>query len=208
MHQSFTTRNTHVPGREVHLKLVDGPVLQPRRRLEVHAAWARRASVPASVELELHYGFNNFALQALVGPVFDKIASHAWSKPSSSAPSRSTARLMIEVTVACSPAPREVFEQALALRRRRHGARCGAGQRPGRSAFRNWIGQALTPGIWGRAVRMGCGGCATATAWSCAGRSRSIPKVARRERFQQAGRAGNRLVREAPSARPGQELGY
>jgi hypothetical protein len=24
-HQSFTTRNTHVPGREVHLKLVDGP---------------------------------------------------------------------------------------------------------------------------------------------------------------------------------------
>ena len=25
LHQSFTTRNTHVPGREVHLKLVDGP---------------------------------------------------------------------------------------------------------------------------------------------------------------------------------------
>ena len=24
-HHSFTTRNTHVPGREVHLKLVDGP---------------------------------------------------------------------------------------------------------------------------------------------------------------------------------------
>ena len=27
------------------------------------------------IELDLSYGFNNFALQALVGPVFDTIAS-------------------------------------------------------------------------------------------------------------------------------------
>lgn len=27
------------------------------------------------VQLDLSYGFSNFALQALVGPVFDKIAS-------------------------------------------------------------------------------------------------------------------------------------
>jgi len=28
------------------------------------------------VELNLSYGFSNFALQALVGPVFDKVASN------------------------------------------------------------------------------------------------------------------------------------
>ena len=74
-HQSFTTRNTHVPGREVHLKLVDGPFSTstapgPSRR------WARAASGPAGSSSNLTYGFNNFALQALVGPVFDKIASN------------------------------------------------------------------------------------------------------------------------------------
>src|SRR5207248_2040840 len=25
IHQTFTTRNTHVPGRQVHIRLVDGP---------------------------------------------------------------------------------------------------------------------------------------------------------------------------------------
>ena len=90
MHQSFVTRNTHVPGREVHLKLVEGPF----SRLDGHWKFTpvgEASDRACKVELELHYGFDNFALQALVGPVFDMIASTAWSKPSSSAPSRSTA---------------------------------------------------------------------------------------------------------------------
>jgi ribosome-associated toxin RatA of RatAB toxin-antitoxin module len=73
-HQSFTTRNTHVPGREVHLKLVDGPFsnLDGSWKFTPVGEAGERA---CRVELDLSYGFSNFALQALVGPVFDKIAS-------------------------------------------------------------------------------------------------------------------------------------
>jgi len=74
LRQSFTTRNTHVPGREVHLKLVDGPFSQ------LDGTWqfipvGEGNERACRVELDLRYGFDNFALQALVGPVFDKIAS-------------------------------------------------------------------------------------------------------------------------------------
>ena len=74
LHQSFTTRNTHVPGREVHLKLVEGPFsnLDGTWKFTPVGEAGERA---CRVGLELHYGFDNFALQALVGPVFDKIAS-------------------------------------------------------------------------------------------------------------------------------------
>lgn len=72
--QSFTTRNTHVPGREVQLKLVDGPFsnLDGVWKFTPVGAEGERS---CRVELDLSYGFSNFALQALVGPVFDKIAS-------------------------------------------------------------------------------------------------------------------------------------
>jgi ribosome-associated toxin RatA of RatAB toxin-antitoxin module len=73
--QTFTTRNEHVPGREVHIHLVDGPF----SRLE--GDWKfiplgddqQRA---CKVELSMQYGFDNAALAALVGPVFDKIAGN------------------------------------------------------------------------------------------------------------------------------------
>jgi ribosome-associated toxin RatA of RatAB toxin-antitoxin module len=80
LRQSFTTRNTHVPGREVRLKLVSGPFSQldgvwtfsPVGNAEEGDAASQRA---CRVDLDLNYGFDNFALSALVGPVFDKIAS-------------------------------------------------------------------------------------------------------------------------------------
>ena len=80
LRQSFTTHNTHVPGREVRLKLVKGPFSQldgvwtftPVGQEENGQDTAQRA---CRVDLNLHYGFDNFALSALVGPVFDKIAS-------------------------------------------------------------------------------------------------------------------------------------
>jgi ribosome-associated toxin RatA of RatAB toxin-antitoxin module len=73
--QTFTTRNEHVPGREVRIHLIDGPF----SRLE--GDWKfiplgddkQRA---CKVELALQYGFDNTALAALVGPVFDKIAGN------------------------------------------------------------------------------------------------------------------------------------
>lgn len=72
--QGFTTLNTHVPGREVRLKLVKGPFsnLDGTWKFNPVGAGDERA---CRVELDLAYGFSNFALQAIVGPVFDKIAS-------------------------------------------------------------------------------------------------------------------------------------
>jgi ribosome-associated toxin RatA of RatAB toxin-antitoxin module len=72
--QTFTTRNEHVPNRQVSIKLVNGPF----SRLD--GEWdflplgdgMQRA---CRVELTLHYGFDNAALSKIVGPVFDKIAS-------------------------------------------------------------------------------------------------------------------------------------
>jgi ribosome-associated toxin RatA of RatAB toxin-antitoxin module len=72
--QVFTTRNDHVPGRQVKMKLLKGPF----SRLE--GGWnfvplgdgQQRA---CRVELQLSYGFSSATLGALVGPVFDKIAA-------------------------------------------------------------------------------------------------------------------------------------
>ena len=74
LRQSFTTRNTHVPGRSVQLKLVSGPFsnLDGTWKFNPVGEAGERA---CRVELDLTYGFSNFALQAIVGPVFDKIAS-------------------------------------------------------------------------------------------------------------------------------------
>ncbi|MDO8385325.1 MAG: type II toxin-antitoxin system RatA family toxin [Polaromonas sp.] len=71
--QSFTTRNTHVQDRKVSLKLVDGPF----SKLDGHWEFtplgdgSQRA---CKVNFSLGYDFDNAALAALVGPVFDKIA--------------------------------------------------------------------------------------------------------------------------------------
>jgi ribosome-associated toxin RatA of RatAB toxin-antitoxin module len=72
--QSFVTRNTHVPGQRVELKLVKGPFSN------LDGAWdflpvgdgSQRA---CRVDLTMNYGFESATLGALVGPVFDKIAS-------------------------------------------------------------------------------------------------------------------------------------
>jgi ribosome-associated toxin RatA of RatAB toxin-antitoxin module len=73
IHQTFTTRNEHVAGHKVDMKLVNGPFSS----LDGHWTFTpvgdgtQRA---CKVELELQYGFQNMALAALVGPVFDRIA--------------------------------------------------------------------------------------------------------------------------------------
>ena len=91
LRQSFTTRNTHIPGREVRLQLVSGPFsnldgvwtftpvgeTQPSGEPTPEGVSSPVPSSPRAcrVDLKLNYGFDNFALSALVGPVFDKIAS-------------------------------------------------------------------------------------------------------------------------------------
>ena len=73
IHQTFTTRNTHVPGREVRMKLVDGPFSS------LDGVWkflplGQGDQRACKVTLEMHYAFKSAALAAVVGPVFDKIA--------------------------------------------------------------------------------------------------------------------------------------
>jgi ribosome-associated toxin RatA of RatAB toxin-antitoxin module len=72
IHQSFTTRNEHVPGREVTMKLLDGPFSRLDGKWKFTPLGEQQRA--CKVELDLHYGFDNAALGALVGPVFDKIA--------------------------------------------------------------------------------------------------------------------------------------
>ena len=74
IHQKFTTRNTHIPGREVRIALVNGPFSH------LDGCWqfvpvgdgSQRA---CKVELSLNYAFSSALLGKLVGPVFDKIAA-------------------------------------------------------------------------------------------------------------------------------------
>lgn len=73
--QSFTTRNTHIPGRQIHLQLVDGPFSN------LDGYWnftplGEGDDTACRTSLSLQYGFNNLLLAGLVGPVFDKIASN------------------------------------------------------------------------------------------------------------------------------------
>jgi ribosome-associated toxin RatA of RatAB toxin-antitoxin module len=73
IHQTFTTHNDHVPGRQVAMKLVDGPFSH------LDGTWkfiplGQAGQRACKVELDLAYSFKNPALAALVGPVFDKIA--------------------------------------------------------------------------------------------------------------------------------------
>lgn len=71
--QTFTTRNEHVPGRQVAMTLVNGPFsrLDGEWNFLPLGDGAQRA---CKVELTLNYGFANATLGKLVGPVFDKIA--------------------------------------------------------------------------------------------------------------------------------------
>jgi ribosome-associated toxin RatA of RatAB toxin-antitoxin module len=75
IHQTFTTYNEHVAGRQVRMKLVDGPFshLDGTWKFSPIGQDGQRA---CKVELDLHYSFKNAALATLVGPVFDKIAGN------------------------------------------------------------------------------------------------------------------------------------
>ena len=70
--QSFTTRNAHVPGRQVHMELVEGPFSKLDGRWDFTPLGQDQRA--CKVDLTLRYDFNSVALAAIVGPVFDKIA--------------------------------------------------------------------------------------------------------------------------------------
>ena len=73
LRQSFTTRNTQVEGRKVGLRLVDGPFSKLDGQWDFTPV-GKADDRACKVAFSLHYDFDNVALAALVGPVFDKIA--------------------------------------------------------------------------------------------------------------------------------------
>jgi ribosome-associated toxin RatA of RatAB toxin-antitoxin module len=72
--QTFTTQNTHVVGRKIGMKLLNGPFSN------LEGTWnfipvGDETQRACKTELLLKYGFDTAVLAALVGPVFDKIAA-------------------------------------------------------------------------------------------------------------------------------------
>ncbi len=70
--QSFTTRNAHLPGRQIHMELVEGPFSKLEGQWDFTPLGDGQRA--CKVEFSLRYDFNSVALAAIVGPVFDKIA--------------------------------------------------------------------------------------------------------------------------------------
>ncbi len=75
--QAFTTRNEHVADQSVVLKLVDGPfsVLDGTWRFVPVPAGEGAHAKACKIEFDLCYSFANGALDALISPVFDRIAN-------------------------------------------------------------------------------------------------------------------------------------
>ncbi len=73
IHQTFTTRNEHIAGQQVRIKLVNGPFsnLDGEWNFVPLGDGTQRA---CKVELTLNYGFDSATLGKIIGPVFDKIA--------------------------------------------------------------------------------------------------------------------------------------
>ena len=77
LHHAFTTRNSHVPDQSVVVELIDGPF----SRLDGH--WKFLAlSVPTGedakacrIEFDLRYAFSNGAFEAVLSPLFDRVAN-------------------------------------------------------------------------------------------------------------------------------------
>ena len=83
---AFTTRNSHTPHERVEMDLVDGPfsLLEGEWRFLPLAAPALDGKVASAastapracrIEFDLRYAFSGATLEALVSPVFDRIAN-------------------------------------------------------------------------------------------------------------------------------------
>lgn len=73
LRHAFTTRNEHVASRSVNMRLVDGPFSL------LEGLWLFQPLGPQTqackIEFDLRYAFASTALEAVVSPVFDKVAN-------------------------------------------------------------------------------------------------------------------------------------
>jgi ribosome-associated toxin RatA of RatAB toxin-antitoxin module len=71
---AFTTRNEHVPGERVVVRLVDGPFSQLDGTWLFKPLGQGEASA-CRIEFDLRYAFSGRTLELVVSPVFDRIAN-------------------------------------------------------------------------------------------------------------------------------------
>jgi ribosome-associated toxin RatA of RatAB toxin-antitoxin module len=74
---AFTTRNAHVPGEQVLVELVDGPfsVLDGTWLFRPIAMPSGEGAAACRIEFDLRYAFSSKALEAVLSPVFDRVAN-------------------------------------------------------------------------------------------------------------------------------------
>ena len=74
---AFTTRNTHVPDASVEVDLVDGPfsLLEGLWRFVPLSMPGDDEAQACRIEFDLRYAFSSRALEAVVSPVFDRVAN-------------------------------------------------------------------------------------------------------------------------------------
>lgn len=74
---AFTTRNRHQPGRQVLVQLVDGPFSLLEGSWDFIPLGRPGADTPAAcrIEFDLRYAFSSRPLEAVLSPVFDRVAN-------------------------------------------------------------------------------------------------------------------------------------
>ena len=74
---AFTTRNAHVPDASVEVDLVDGPfsLLEGLWRFVPLAMPGDDEAQACRIEFDLRYAFSSKALEAVLSPVFDRVAN-------------------------------------------------------------------------------------------------------------------------------------
>lgn len=75
---AFTTRNRHEEGRSVRMELVDGPFSRLDglwQFLPLNKPGTEGEPSACKIAFELNYAFSSGALEAVVSPVFDRIAN-------------------------------------------------------------------------------------------------------------------------------------
>lgn len=77
LRHAFTTRNEHVADRSVVMQLVDGPfsMLDGRWQFVPIGPAAEATPQACRIEFDLRYAFANAAFEAVLSPVFDKVAN-------------------------------------------------------------------------------------------------------------------------------------
>ena len=69
--KSFTTDNVLVPGKEIHMRLREGPF----HKLEGIWKFIDLGEDASKIELDLEFGFSNKLVGKVIGPVFSSIAN-------------------------------------------------------------------------------------------------------------------------------------